>query len=301
MNRGIVILCSLLVLGLSSCGISSVQNGSGAVISSSLIESTLKKAEKAEKELNQRSESLQEATAAERTTLRDAVMEMDAGKCESLKETKEYQRCQMVVYTSLAAKNKDISYCEKIPMKTSAEACVDSVIVQKSVSENDSKLCDSLTSDDRKATCRDNFAYSIAQNEKSAAKCEEITRDDVKKSCFDTVTLASLSIEGTEATDCVNMYNSTSKLQCETFVGDLGKAKQAIVEKQLSACDLLTDPTVKSYCSSEVNLLLAQDTKESKYCAMLSDGFALSSDRVKDYQTECRNLTVSSELAIPQE
>ncbi len=301
MNRGVVILCGLLVLGLSSCGMSGVQNGSGAVISSSLIESTLKKAERAEKELNQRSDSLQEATAVERTALRDAVMDMDAGKCESLKETKEYQRCQMVVYTSLAAKHKDISFCEKIPMKTSAEACIDSVIVQKSVSENDSTLCESLTSDDRKATCKDNFAYSVAQSEKNIGKCEDVASEDVKKSCYDTVTLASLYVENADASSCLNIYNSASKLQCEIFVGDLSKTKQAIADKQLSVCDTLTDPTVKSYCSSEVNLLLAQDTKENKYCAMLSDGFSLSADKMRNYQTECRDATASADIATPQE
>lgn len=291
MKRSLIVAFSFILLGVTSCGVTSVQNGSGSMISSSVVSNTVKQAENAEKSFNERVNSLPEATAAERTTLRNAVMDMDAGKCEALKDTKEYQRCQMVVFTSLASKNKDISYCEKIPMKTSAESCVESVVFQKSISDGNAALCESLSTDSKKAACKDNFYYSTAGMRKDMKECDRIANNDVKNTCFDTISLSQLSLENTDSTLCDTLKTEAAKNQCGTFVSDLASARAAIEGKKLVDCDKLVDLGVKAYCQAEVHLALAKDTKDKAHCTTLNDGFQIAEGKTKNYQTECKAAT----------
>lgn len=288
MKRSVAIIFSLILLGTTSCGVSSIQNGSGSMLTSSAIENTVKQAEKAEKEFNGRSAKLPSATAAERTTLRDAVLNMDAGKCEAIKETKEYQRCQVVVYTSLASQSKDISYCEKIPLKTSAESCAESVVFQKSISDGNVQLCESLSTDDKKATCTDNYHYNTAQTTKSMKSCDAIARTDLKNTCLDTIALATLSYDKPDMNLCETMMTDAAKTQCGMFMKDLDSAKAAILSEKSENCDKLNDQMVKTYCQSEVHLAKAKKTKDQMYCTTLTDGFVLSATATKNYQTECR-------------
>lgn len=182
------------------------------------------------------------------------------------------------------------SLCNSITDTIQVQYCRDSIDerILKSLIETKTATpenCNALESKYRESCLTavvrvdDNAILQDAIKDDNLDTCKSLSTEDLQFTCFDTI-LLKRALTSKDKNLCDLIRDTTKKASCVSYTSqqdDNTVFKNAIVDKNLSACTQIGSEALKNRCNDSVILLIVRDTKDATLCDKLVNTETLAS------------------------